>query len=97
MKEQGNITNSLAHTKWNCKYHIVFVPKYRRKVFYEGKRKEIREILRKLCQWKGVEVIEGEICPDHIHMLVSIPPKMSVAGFMGFLNPKRTKNIGEMP
>ena len=78
-------------------HNIVFAPKYRRKVFYEEKRMEIREILRKLCQWKGVEVIEGEICPDHIHMLVSIPPKMSVAGFMGFLNPKRTKNIGEMP
>ena len=91
MREQNNITNSLAHTKWNCKYHIVFAPKYRRKVFYEGKRIEIREILRKLCQWKGVEVIEGEICPDHIHMLVSIPPKMSVAGFMGYFNPKRIK------
>ena len=74
MPEQNNITNSLAHTKWNCKYHIVFAPKYRRKVFFEEKRLEIREILRTLCQWKGVEVIEGEICPDHIHMLVSIPP-----------------------
>ena len=92
MKDTSNIINSLAHTKWNCKYHIVFAPKYRRKVFYEEKRIEIREILRKLCQWKGVEVIEGEICPDHIHMLVSIPPKMSVAGFMGKFNPKRTKN-----
>ena len=88
MQEQNNIVNSLAHTKWNCKYHIVFAPKYRRKVFYEGKRIEIREILRKLCQWKEVEVIEGEICPDHIHMLVSIPPKMSVAGFMGYLKGK---------
>ena len=85
MPEQNNTTNSLAHTKWNCKYHIVFAPKYRRKVFFEEKRMEIREIFRKLCQWKGVEVIEGEICPDHIHMLVSIPPKMSVAGFMGYL------------
>ena len=75
MQEQNNIVNSLAHTKWNCKYHIVFAPKYRRKVFYEEKRLEIREILRKLCSWKGVEVIEGEICPAHIHMLVSIPPK----------------------
>ena len=63
-----NATNSLAHTKWNCKYHIVFAPKYRRKVFYEGKRVEIREILRTLCQWKGVEIIEGEVCPDHIHI-----------------------------
>ena len=93
MREQNNITNSLAHTKWNCKYHIVFAPKYRRKVFYEGKRIEIREILRTLCRWKGVEVIEGEICPDHIHMLVSIPPKMSVAGFMGYLKGKSSLMI----
>ena len=65
---------SLAHTKWNCKYHIVFAPKYRRKVFYEGKRLEIGAILRELCRWKGVEIIEAEVCPDHIHMLVAIPP-----------------------
>ena len=90
MKDSSNTINSLAHTKWNCKYHIVFAPKYRRKVFYEGKR---IEILRKLCQWKGVEVIEGEICPDHIHMLVSIPPKMSVAGFMGYLKGKSSLMI----
>ena len=83
---KGNIdNNSLAHTKWDCKYHIVFAPKYRRKVFYEEKRLEIREILRQLCQWKGVEIIEGEVCPEHIHILVSIPPKMSVSGFMGYL------------
>ena len=88
-----NITNSLAHTKWNCKYHIVFAPKYRRKVFYESKRKEIREILRTLCKWKGVEVIEGEICPDHIHILVSIPPKISVSGFMGYLKGKSSLMI----
>ena len=93
MPEQNNITNSLAHTKWNCKYHIVFAPKYRRKVFFEEKRLEIREILRTLCQWKGVEVIEGEICPDHIHMLVSIPPKMSIAGFMGYLKGKSSLMI----
>jgi len=80
--------NSLAHTSWNCKYHIVFAPKYRRKVFFAEKRLEIREILRQLCQWKGVEIIEGEVCPDHIHMLVSIPPKMSVSGFMGYLKGK---------
>ncbi len=68
MPEQNNITNSLAHTKWNCKYHIVFAPKYRRKVFFEEKRLEIREILRTLSRWKNVEVLEGEICPDHIHV-----------------------------
>ena len=83
-----NATNSLAHTKWNCKYHIVFAPKYRRKVFYEDKRVEIRDILRQLCEWKGVEIIEGEICPDHIHMLLSIPPKMSISSFMGYLKGK---------
>ena len=92
-KEQDNATHSLAHTKWNCKYHIVFAPKYRRKVFYLEKREAIREILRKLCQWKVVEIIEGEICPDHIHMLVSIPPKMSVSGFMGFLKGKSSLMI----
>ena len=85
---KDNITESLAHTKWNCKYHIAFAPKYRRKVFFDEKRKEIREILRTLCKWKGVEVIEGEICPDHIHILVSIPPKISVLGFMGYLKGK---------
>ena len=66
----------------------MFAPKYRRKVFYEDKRLEIREILRKLCEWKGVKIIEGEVCPDHIHMLVSTPPKMSVSGFMGYLKGK---------
>lgn len=93
MREQNNITNSLAHTKWNCKYHLVFAPKYRRKVFFEGKRLEIRDILRKLCEWKGVEIIEGEICPDHVHLLVSIPPKMSVAVFMGYLKGKSSLMI----
>ena len=93
LKEQDNATHSLAHTKWNCKYHIVFAPKYRRKVFYVEKREAIREILRVLCTWKGVEIIEGEICPDHIHMLVSIPPKMSVSGFMGFLKGKSSLMI----
>ena len=88
MKKVTIDNNSLAHTSWNCKYHIVFAPKYRRKVFFAEKRMEIREILRQLCQWKGVEIIEGEVCPDHIHILVSIPPKMSVSGFMGYLKGK---------
>ncbi len=69
LSELNSDVRSLAHTKWNCKYHIVFAPKYRRKVFFEEKRSEIREILRQLCQWKGVEIIEEEICPDHIHIL----------------------------
>ena len=88
MRDSSNTTNSLAHTKWNCKYHIVFAPKYRRKVFYDEHRLEVREILRKLCEWKGVEIIEGEVCPDHVHILVSIPPKMSVSVFMGYLKGK---------
>ena len=83
MKDSSNTINSLAHTKRDCKYHIVFAPKYRRKVFYEEHRLEVREILRKLCEWKGVEIIEGEVCPDHVHILVSIPPQMSVSVFMG--------------
>ena len=84
---------SLTHTKWNCKYHVVFAPKYRRKVFYEEKRLEIGAILRELCRWKGVEIIEAEVCPDHIHMLITIPPKMSVSGFMGFLKGKSSLMI----
>ena len=83
-----NDTNSLAHTTWNCKYHIVFAPKYRRLVFFGQKRKEIGAILRQLCEWKNVEIVEAEVCPDHIHMLVRIPPKESVSGFIGFLKGK---------
>ena len=83
-----NDTNSLAHTTWNCKYHIVFAPKYRRLVFFGQKRKEIGAILRQLCEWKSVEIVEAEVCPDHIHMLVKIPPKESVSGFIGFLKGK---------
>ena len=81
-------TESLAHTKWNCKYHIVFAPKYRRKVFFGEKRLEIGAILRSLCEWKEVGIIEAEVCPDHVHMLLSIPPKLSVSGFMGYLKGK---------
>ena len=67
--------NKLSHTSWNCKSHVVFAPKYRRKVFYEQKRIEIGAILRELCRWKGITILEAEVCPDHIHMLVEIPPK----------------------
>ena len=88
-----NDTNSLAHTKWNCKYHIVFAPKYRRKVFFGEKRREIGKILRQLCQQKGVEIIEAELCKDHIHMLVSIPPKYSVSQIMGYLKGKSSLMI----
>lgn len=81
-------SNSLAHTSWNCKYHLVFAPKYRRKVFFGQKRREIGAILRQLCEWKGVRIIEAEVCVDHIHMLLEIPPKLSVASFVGFLKGK---------
>ena len=83
-----NDINSLAHTSWNCKYHIVFAPKYRRKVFFGEKRREIGAILRQLCEWKGVKIIEAEVCLDHVHMLVAIPPKYAVSSFVGFLKGK---------
>ena len=86
---------SLAHTKWNCKYHIVFTPKFRRKIIYGELKRQIGEILRELCRWKQVEIIEANAMKDHIHMYVSIPPKMSVSGFMGFLKGKSTLLIFE--
>lgn len=90
-----NDIHSLSHTAWNCKYHVVFAPKYRRKVFYGEKRLAIGEILRELCKWKGVNIIEAEVCPDHIHMVLEIPPKMSVSSFMGFLKGKSSLMIYE--
>ena len=90
-----NDVKSIAHTSWNCKYHIVFAPKYRRKVFYGGKRLEIVKILKELCKWKGVNIIEGEACSDHIHILVEIPPKVSVSSFMSFLKGKSSLMIYE--
>ena len=80
--------NSLAHTKWLCKYHVVFTPKYRRKVACSQCRRDLGQILRQLCRWKGVEIIEGHLMPDHVHMLVSIPPKTGVSSFMGYLKGK---------
>ncbi len=88
-----NEVKSLSHSKYRCQYHIVFAPKYRRKVIYGQLRKDIGEILRKLCDEKKVEIPEAEACPDHIHMLVSIPPYLSVAQFMGFLKGKSTLMI----
>ena len=85
--------NSLSHTKWNCKYHIVFCPKYRRQEIYGKIKEDVGKILRKLCEAKGVEIIEAEACPDHIHMLVSIPPHLSVAQFMGYLKGKSSLMI----
>ncbi len=85
--------SSIAHTAWNCKYHIVFAPKYRRQVIYGKIKSDIGQIIRKLCEWKGVENIEAEACPDHIHLLVSIPPKISVSSFMGYLKGKSSLMI----
>ena len=90
-----NDINSLSHTKWNCKYHIVFAPKYRRKVFYKEKREAVGKILRQLWEWKGVKIIEAEACPDHIHIFVEIPPKYSISGFMGYLKGKSSTMLYE--
>ncbi len=91
----ANKSDSLAHTKWMCKYHIVFSPKYRRKVIYNQIRKDIGEILRTLCQYKGIEIHEGHLMPDHVHLLVSIPPKYSVSSVMGYLKGKSALMIFE--
>ena len=92
-KSDKNEVKSSAHSKYRCQYHIVFAPKYRRKVIYGQIKKDIGEILRKLCDQKGVEIIEAEACPDHIHMLVSIPPHISVSQFMGYLKGKSSLMI----
>ena len=88
-----NDINSLANTKWNCKYHIVFAPKYRRQVIYGKIKADIGQILRKLCEHKGIEIIEANACTDHIHMLVSVPPKYSVSQIMGYLKGKSSLMI----
>ena len=88
-------SNSLSHTKWNCKYHIVFAPKYRRKIIFGELRKDIANILSMLCKRKEVRIVEAEICSDHVHMLVEIPPKMSVSDFVGYLKGKSTLMIFE--
>ena len=85
--------NSLSHSKWRCKYHLVFAPKYRRRIIYGEIKKEIGKILRKLCEQKHVEIIEAEMCPDHVHMLVSIPPDISVSSFVGYLKGKSSLMI----
>ena len=87
--------NSLAHTEWNCKYHIVFAPKYRRKIIYGQLKRDIANILSMLCKRKGAKIVEAEVCPDHIHMLVEIPPSISVSSFVGYLKGKSTLMIFE--
>ena len=88
------MTNS-SHTKWNCNYHIVFIPKYRRKVFYKSKRLEIGKILRKLCDWNEVKIIEAKVYPDYVYMYVAIPPKLSVSKFVGILKGKSSIIISQ--
>ena len=85
--------NSLAHTQWNCKYHVVFAPKYRRQVIYGKIKGDIGKILRKLCEQKGVEILEATACPDHVHMILSIPPKYSISSVMGYLKGKSSLMI----
>ena len=89
----ANKVNSLSHTKWMCKYHIVFTPKYRRKAVYNQYKESIRDIIIELCKYKGVEILEGHLMPDHIHMPVSIPQKLSVSSFMGYLKGKSALRI----
>ena len=85
--------NSLSHSKWRCQYHVVFAPKYRRQIIYGKIKADIGKILRQLCDQKGIEIIEAELCPDHVHMLISIPPKYSVAQIMGYLKGKSSLMI----
>ena len=89
------MVKSLAHTKYMCKYHIVFIPKFRRKVIYNKLRADIQKYIQDLCKWKGVEIIEGHMMPDHVHLLVEIPPKMSVSYFMGYLKGKSSLMVFE--
>ena len=91
-----NKYNRLPHTKWLCKYHIVFTPKYRRKIEYNQYKRDIVNIIQRLCKYKGVEIIEGHIMPDHIHLLLSIPPKYSVSSIMGYLKGKSSLMILDM-
>ena len=86
-------SKSLSHTRWKCQYHIVFIPKYRKKKLFGQLRLDVREIIGTLCKYKGVEIIEGAVCADHVHICVSIPPKISVSNFMGYLKGKRTLMI----
>ena len=92
---KSSYTDSLSHTTWECKYHIVFAPKYRRKEIYGELKKDIGLILRELCRRKEVEIIKAEACPDHIHMYISMPPKLSISSFMGYLKGKSTMIIFE--
>ena len=86
-------SKSLSHTKWKCQYHIVFIPKYRKKVLYGKLMQDVREILKTLCKYKNVEIVSGAVCTDHVHLCVSVPPKYSISDFMGYLKGKSTLMI----
>ena len=89
------MAQSLSHSKWLCKYHIVFTPKYRRKVIYYQLRADIQKIIKDLCKWKGIEIVEGHMMSDHVHLLLSIPPKYSISQIMGYLKGKSAMMIFE--
>ena len=89
------MSHSLSHSKWLCKYHIIFTPKYRRKIIYNKYRESIRDIIKSLCSYKGIEILEGHLMPDHVHLLLSIPPKYSVSSVMGYLKGKSSLMIFE--
>lgn len=89
------MAQSLSHIKWLCKYHIVFTPKYRRKIIYYQLRKDIQKIIKDLCKWKGIEIVEGHMMSDHVHLLLSIPPKYSISQIMGYLKGKSAMMIFE--
>lgn len=96
LKEQEASTmdkKGLSHTSWKCQYHIVFIPKYRKKKLYGQLRTDVREIIQTLCNYKGIEIVSGAVCIDHVHLCVSIPPKMSISSFMGYLKGKSTLMI----
>ena len=94
-KQYSDDLHSLSHTKWNCKYHLVFAPKFRRKVIYGKLKADIAKVLSMLCKRKGVKIVEAEMCPDHVHMLIEIPPKYGISEFMGYLKSKSTLMIFE--
>ena len=81
-------SKSISHTKWKCQYHIIFIPKYRKKQLYGRLKEDVREVIKILCKYKDVEIVEGAVCPDHVHLCVCIPPKLSVSQFMGYLKGK---------
>ena len=89
------MSHSLSHSKWLCKYHIIFTPQYRRKIIYNKYRESIRDIIKSLCSYKGIEILEGHLMPDHVHLLLSIPPNYSVSSIMGYLKGKSSLMIFE--